>query len=204
MEMREYMEGANKWHKNKINKIWRKVYAKSMESLGATKKKFFQKFVHNELPSNNQQNKSYKYRNSICQACNDAIETQQHILICTACPQRNKIRIKYIPDQSLYLDNQRTNNATKIVLLQKVQSILNLTKCDSLCKIIPDATNALKTAVTEQDSIGWDHWLKGRFSQEWAALVNYDIETIDTGIRYSLLEKWATGIIDLNWELVQT
>jgi hypothetical protein len=120
MELREYMEVANKWQKNEIEYIWWKVYAKSMSELGEAKKKFIQKFVHNKLPTNCQQNKRYTYRSPICRVCDDAIETQQHIIICTACPHRHKIRNKYIVDLSTYLDNQRTNNATKIILLQKV------------------------------------------------------------------------------------
>jgi hypothetical protein len=145
----------------------------------------------------------YLYRSPICRACNEAIETQQHIITCTACPLQNKIRNKYIVDLSMYLENQRTNNDTKIIILQKVQSLLNVTDCETFNNIIPDATNTLKAAVQEQDAIGWDHWLKGRISQEWVSLINYDIATIDTGTKYNSSEKWATGIIDLNWDLVQ-
>jgi hypothetical protein len=68
--------------------------------------------------------------------------------------------------------------------------------------IAPDATKSLKKASLEQQQIGRDHWIKGRWSQEWSALQNYDISTIDSGTQYNSSKKWALEIIALTWELI--
>jgi hypothetical protein len=68
--------------------------------------------------------------------------------------------------------------------------------------MIPDASKSLIKATMEQDVIGWDHWMKGWFTKEWATLVNYDIETTNSGIKFNSSEKWANDIIHLNWDFL--
>jgi hypothetical protein len=147
-------------------------------------------FAHNQIPCNYQQNKYYGYKNSSCHACNSEVETQYHILVCTACtacpacPARSKIRKKYILDLSTQLDNQTTNItsniATKTRIIQNVKCYLSNTECEPISSMVPDATKTLILAAKEQMSIGWEHWFKDRLTQECATLVKYNIATITT------------------------
>jgi hypothetical protein len=100
------------------------------------------------------------------------------------------------------LEKHRTNQATKIIILQNVGNWFNQNPPVEAQTIAPDATRSLKKACLEQQQIGWDHWIKGRWSQEWAALQNHDISTMDSGIRYNSSKKWATEIITLTWEII--
>jgi hypothetical protein len=202
IDLRAHLEKSNSWHKNEIDNIWWKVYEMAFNDICKTHHKFIQKFVHNRLPCNYQQNKFYPYKNLICRACNIEVETQQHILTCVACPEQTKIRKKYLLELSVLLDNQRTNAATTTILLQNVKCNLNNSICESIQSMVPDATKTLLLASKQQADIGWDHWWKGRLSQEWAALVNYDISTVKSGIRFNSSEKWAKDIIKLNWDFV--
>jgi hypothetical protein len=89
----------------------------------------------------------------------------------------------------LLLANQRTNEATQTIIVQNVKSYLNNTKCEIISIMLPDATRALIAATKEQQAIGWEHWFKGRITQEWATLVNYDIATVSTGKKSTLLKN---------------
>jgi hypothetical protein len=84
IELRDFLELSNSWHHSEIDRIWWKVYARSMQDKTRGQKQFIQKFAHNRIPCNYQQNKFYNYKNSMCCACNSKVETQYHILICTA------------------------------------------------------------------------------------------------------------------------
>jgi hypothetical protein len=68
--------------------------------------------------------------------------------------------------------------------------------------IADDATTSLIQAEYEQNQIGWENWLKGRWSMIWATLINYDIANVDSGIKHNTSEKWANEILKLNWEFV--
>jgi hypothetical protein len=202
MEVRAFLDSSNLWYCGEIDKIWWKVYDMSIKAKSHSQQQFMKKFAHNRIACNYQQNKYFNYKISTCHACNSEVETQYHILICTACPARCKIWSKYILDLSTQLDNQQTNDTTKTIITQNVKCYLNNTECEPISTMVPDATKTLILASNEQKDIGWEHWFKGRITQEWATLVNYDIETIKTGQKFNSSEKWATDIIKLNWDFV--
>jgi hypothetical protein len=56
----------------------------------------------------------------------------------------------------------------------------------------------------QQKLIGWDNWIMGRWSKEWASLQNYDIQNSDSGIKYNSPEKWAKELILLTWEFIHS
>jgi hypothetical protein len=69
-------------------------------------------------------------------------------------------------------------------------------------EIANDATSTLIKATREQDIIGWDNWVKGRWSHEWANLMNFNISSMDSGIKFNTSLKWAKEIILLTWNLI--
>jgi hypothetical protein len=69
-------------------------------------------------------------------------------------------------------------------------------------ELIPEASNTLKQAVQEQNTIGWEHWFKGRLSMLWGTLYNHDIKTKNHGIRNQTAEKWGKHIVNMNWDFM--
>jgi hypothetical protein len=126
-----------------------------MKDLSRGRQQFIQKFAHNRIACNYQQNKYYGYKNPVCKACMTEIETQHHIMVCTACPARARIRKKYLLDLSSLFANQQTNDVTQTIIIQNVKCYLNNTKCEPISSMVPDATRALIVAGNEQQSIGW-------------------------------------------------
>jgi hypothetical protein len=46
--------------------------------------------------------------------------------------------------------------------------------------------------------IGWDHWLKGRWSMEWATLIKFDIKNNNSDIKHVTPEE----LILQTWEYI--
>ena len=71
------------------------------------------------------------------------------------------------------------------------------------------ASQQLTRAYETQTQIGWDHFLKGRLSIEWSALMRFEYSKLSSlptlpgkKPKYRTPESWAKGIITLNWEFV--
>jgi hypothetical protein len=202
VELREYLRESNKWTKNQTEIIWWDIHEASLQELSKAKRRFMQKFIHKKLPCNYRQQKYYNYKSAICMSCKEDIETQDHIFRCQSCPKRNKLRSDYFLKLSILMENHRTNEPTKVLFLQNVKNWFNNMPTTQAQTIAPDATKTLMLASTQQNDIGWDHWIKGRWSQEWATLQNYDIKHNDSGKIYATSKKWAEEIVGLTWELI--
>jgi hypothetical protein len=72
------------------------------------------------------QHKYYNYKNNICKKFMLAVETQEHILKCNICAEREreKLKNKYLFELTLTLERHRINRETKIVISQKVRNWL--------------------------------------------------------------------------------
>jgi hypothetical protein len=118
------------------------------------------------------------------------------------CPKETKLKDKYFLELTVLLENHRTNKPTKILILQNVKRWFQNKSPIEAIEIAPDATDTLKLASKQQREIGWDHWIKGRWSQEWATLQNYDIIHNKSGKQHTSSKKWATEIMNLTWEVI--
>lgn len=68
---------------------------------------------------------------------------------------------------------------------------------------VPDASKSLKVAAINQQKIGWENWMKGRWSIEWAYLFNFDIANTASNVKYNFTEKIVKEIIIYNWEYMK-
>jgi hypothetical protein len=178
------------------------VHDTCLKDLSKKKRRFVQKFIQIKLPCNYRPQKYYNYKSSVCMSCKEDIETQDHIFRCSACPNRKQLKAKYFLELSVLLENHRTNESTKVLILQNVKNWFQNKSPIEAIEIAPDATNTLKMASKQQQQIGWDHWIKGRWSQEWATLQNHDIIHNISGKQNTTSKKWAKEIINLTWELI--
>ena len=68
-------------------------------------------------------NRNWKFENLICRSCDDPnkVETQQHILVCTALVNRN-MKISYLPSyQDLYSDHVEDQMYTSMILGENIR-----------------------------------------------------------------------------------
>jgi hypothetical protein len=79
----------------------------------------------------------------------------------------------------------RTSAATHQVISHHINRILTTQAPEKVQRMIPDATDTLLLTSQQQEIIGWEHWLKGRWSIKWATLINFDIKNNNSDIKYS-------------------
>jgi Zn finger protein HypA/HybF involved in hydrogenase expression len=192
----------NKWSDSVIDNIWWEVHESAINSLPVFRKKFIQKFIHNELATNARQHLYYNYKYSTCRKCTTELETQEHIIKCTGCTVRISLQQKYLLNLNCILEKHRINQATKTLICHNVGNWLQNIDPENAKTIAPDATKNLVKANEEQKKISWGHWVKGRWSKEWGALFNYDIKNNNSGIKFNSAEKVAKEMIILTWEFV--
>jgi hypothetical protein len=100
------------------------------------------------------------------------------------------------------MEELRTNEATIRAIIYYLANWLYNRKLESIYNLIPDASSTLKKAIEEQEEIGWDHFIKGRISQTWSCLYQYDIETKEHNQKYVTVEKWDKEIVRIGWDFV--
>jgi hypothetical protein len=69
------------------------------------------------------------------------------------------------------------NSTTIRVIMSRLNSWLNDVESIAIQELAPEASDYLKEAVKEQDTIGWEHWFCGRICIKWGELYNEDIKT---------------------------
>jgi hypothetical protein len=55
-------------------------------------------------------------------------------------------------------------------------------------------------ALSQQNRIGWDHFIRGRLLITWGQIVNDHM--VHNGITSTTAEKWGSALTKLNWEYV--
>jgi hypothetical protein len=120
------------------------------------------KYLHNRLPCNRKQNRYYGYLSANCDLCQDTEETQNHILQCPNCNDRQTERVQYLVELEQYLEQTRTNTETRVVIIHYVRAWLHQMPIPNIDTLIPEASATLKQAVYEQT----------RLTSTWGTLYN--------------------------------
>jgi hypothetical protein len=201
IDLRQYMRIKNNWTENDTDNIWWLVHEKAMNKIKVGKRRVIQKFIHNKLPTNERQHTYYEYKSNICKACNKESESQQHIFSCKGCKLRNTIRNKYLLALNIMMENHRTEKNVQRIISNKITQWVNGNEEQEI-EMEPDSSDTLIAAKNHQGRIGWDQWIKGRWSQEWCHLHNYTIKHTDCNNKFNKSEKWANDIIMLTWDFV--
>jgi hypothetical protein len=83
------------------------------------------------------------------------------------------------------MDKHTTNSSTIKVITQKMSNWIHKKNNIEAITSAPDASAVLTIATQEEQKIGWEQWLKERWTMEWASLQNYNIQTVDLGIKHN-------------------
>jgi hypothetical protein len=121
---------------------------------------------------------------------------------CQGCDNRKILMDKYTLELRVIFEKNQIDQATSTLICTNVSNWLKGREPVTTREIAPDASKTLIKAGSEQIKIGWEHWMKGRWSSEWSNLFNYDIKHNNSGIKYNSPEKIAKEIITLTWEYI--
>jgi Zn finger protein HypA/HybF involved in hydrogenase expression len=202
VKMHVYLKEKFEWTNRIIETVWWEVHGKAINKSPKKSKKMIQKYIHNRLPCNRRESKYYEYRQPYCMICKDVIEDKDHIMQCPKCPVRTKLRSNYMSKLKNTMLLLGTNSTTMRAILAKVRAWLYQEQQPNLKELIPEASQYLLDAISEQDEIGWEHWFRGRITIKWGELYNDDIKKPNILLKHPSSTKCGTTVILEGWNLL--
>ena len=91
-----------------------------------------------------------------------------------------------------------TPSDVKDAICNSLQLWLDPTDMDNLANTA--GLQDVMSAVTSQDDIGWNHFVRGRVSMDWGAIINSHLQ-LNT-ITNFMAEQWRSKMIEINWKYV--
>jgi hypothetical protein len=131
--------------------------------------------------------------NANCPRCTETQETSTHVLRCQG-EGTEAIWTKFISEFRLWLARQRTNNDITEAICLALSRWRSGGPKYSCRSNLP----GLRQAVLEQDDIGWDGALEGRWSSSWIEIQERHFTFIH--LRRSG-KRWLTAIIKQLWNV---
>ena len=160
------------------------------------------KFVHGLLPTNAKIHRSDPGKR-MCASCRQSPETWQHILRCPSEP-RVTWRRAMLRNLARKCDELGTMPRLKQLFLQAIGDwTLHTSSDDNEFTVhMLDAPLSIRRLLHQQNAIGWDHILLGRFSSEWGSLQDeyYARQARVTETKRQTGQRWQIAIIGAIWQ----
>jgi hypothetical protein len=202
MNLRDHLKMSNNWNERTTEDVWWAPHSKAIANFGNGSIMVIQKFIHNRWSCNERENIFYPYRSDKCRLCSEVKESQAHVLQCPKCPKRKELR-KNLDKQLLqYFVNTETSVETARVLRFCMSSWLNNVDMEPTHVLVDDASQTLKDAVLHQSNIGWENLFRGRMSESWSLLYNYDLKYKKNEQKHMTVDKWGKDFILILWKFV--
>jgi hypothetical protein len=199
--LREYMVHKYDWSQDIPDKIWWKCNEKALDQLHINDRARIQKFLFNRWATNHREALYYAHAQAACSACQEPDETADHILRCSD-PRRIEIRTQWLAELAEYMTDHHTPSEVNDVIISGLSTWFKAEPHTSSRHIHPSSSADLRKAVREQNQIGWDHFVKGRLTKEWASFINHEMTRKKIDTKYYSAEKWGSDIISINWKYV--
>jgi hypothetical protein len=161
----------NNWTEPTFRSINWTVPSKALLTLERSTQIFIIKFAHDHLPTRRHMYRIKQAETDKCPACHHIVESAWHIF---SCPRRSLWREKFLKTLHDTLFHNRTQPDLILILLQGIRGALsNPTFQMSVANREPKFVSL----VNAQNKIGWQHILKGRFSNRWLQIQQIHIRT---------------------------
>ena len=109
------------------------------------------------------------------------------------CSKRENIRKKFLHDVKLFIEKYDSDRYLNILILRLLKKLLNN---DPI--IIDDYEQKYSRLIRNQELIGWEQILKGRFALKWSELIDDHISGLPIKPPKSFSgESWTIGISQL-------
>jgi hypothetical protein len=130
-----------------------------------------------------------------CPACHHIVESAWHIF---SCPRRSLWREKFLKT----LHDTLSHNPTQpdLILILLLQGIRGALSNPTFQMSVANREPKFVSLVNAQNKIGWQHILKGRFSNRWLQIQQLHIRTepdIDPTTQSS--ERWLKQLLNHIW-----
>jgi hypothetical protein len=202
---REHINNINNWANDTFDLVWWEVHGKAIDKYGPYQQLMLQKYFQKRLPTNKRENKYYKYISSGCSVCQQ-LETQEHLLTCTACEARRTTRDQYLVDTKKYLQQTHCSPATIHTICSSIRRWFQGEDFPTDIELQIYDDPILAQAYNELLTIGWNQWFYGRIAKSWTSVytrdINRTIRNVNNGPRLPSSEVWATKLVVMTLGLV--
>ena len=188
-----YMENKFDWSPKTFALIDWQPIGTTLRYKPLSEQRQLQKFLHGWLPTNSKLHRITPSHGPTCPSCGQAEESNRHFLYCT-----NVRRIRIWKDMLTTLREYLKSRRTPPVLADLLCTALE--KPASLSQRPPPRTATIYHALySEQNAIGWNQLVYGRFTKRWSNLYTswFEYNRIappKTG------QTWAVGILRIIWK----
>ena len=198
---RHFFKKKYQWNDHIIDSIWWNIHAKALKSLEANNRIRIQKFIHNRMPTNKRQKAYYQHKSDICNNCFNYSETEDHIIKCRTT-SRKDIRTKWIAETTQYLEQKYTPIEVKDAIVNGLTKWLEPSETGTVDETIIKPNKYVQAAITAQENIGWEHFMRGRITMQWGDLINHHLKDNKIQPEEMDAEQWGMKLININYKHV--
>ena len=198
-----YMQQKYKWTTRIMENIWWRVHGMALQSLKPSARQIIQKFIFDYWACNEREAKIYTFRTPQCETCVHKIETVNHILQCID-PKRRSIWKEMLDKLKEFFKKWKTPQGVQTCIIAGLESWGLRQQPPDLETIYPNASHILTKAYKEQNTIGWDHFIRGRLTSLWGRFINHDIhaqyqQNMPINNNYRSAEAWGKKLVVIIW-----
>jgi ribonuclease HI len=163
-----YLCKRNEWDDNTPARIDWTPHSRALHSLSVPARLSITKFLHRWLPTNHNLHKQTPSTPLACGLCQAPDETDDHVC---RCPHTSSalIRLKALETLTSLLESKGTDPAITNLLTTGCRNWLDTgaTTLDLQAPPTHPFPEILNIAISQQNEIGWNHFLRGRLSIAW-------------------------------------
>ena len=119
---------------------------------------------------------------------------EDHIIKCPTASRKN-LRNEWLTAMKVFLSLPHTPCEVKDAICNNLQLWLDPTNTDNLIDTV--CSKEISEATQSQSDIGWEHFVRGRVSMDWGAIINSHL--MINKISNITAEEWGTKMLTINW-----
>ena len=191
--LRTTIEQNNHRHHHTWDTIQWDIHSHALKRLPRHKQHQALKFIHGWLPTFSRLHKFNQHPTQICPRCNMATETNKHFLQCywTTDDTFRNSQINKLKCSFNKKDQPNTTNIQSIIINSIQAWMTNAIETD-YTELLDDPNPYMHAAAATQEIIGWDNFLKARFSHAWTNCYVFQLNTT-----HQLAKTWLARLA--NW-----
>lgn len=159
-----HIQKKAKWEEGVFNTIDWGSHKSSVQN-STLPDRFVTKFIHDLLPTGRRVHFYKTYFDHRCPSCFSDQEDRRHLLLCDD-PERKKWKGNLLTDIRETCDRTNVSEEMLELLYNGIRDDLDDTPLENPAQY----PAKLMPLIEEQDRIGWDHLLLGRFSKQWKTM----------------------------------
>ena len=199
-ELRTYFIIKFNWSDNVPDLIWWHIHAKSINSFSQSDQRRIRKYIIGWLPTCARLNYYDKNICPECPSCRAPLETQRHLIHCP-CHSRLAIKNQWFHDLDLFLQNERyTPPIVRQLFFNHLLSEFYPARPPPI--ILDYDDNNIRRAIADQQKIGWNQLLYGRFSILWGSLIGRHLAFNHVPETEMTMDRWGKIIIKRLFQLM--